>query len=862
MIPNYTGCEKCPLRDQSPVYGSGPEHARIIILGEAPGSNEVIKKTPFVGKSGQLLRQTLKTLGLDPSEIWFTNACLCHPEGNKTPSITAIKCCNARLIEEVRRVHPDKILAVGGSALTALRSPEKNLPISKNRGMGIRYTYDISVNEVDQDVEISAYLLSTYHPAAIIRDSDLFRDFTQDIQKFIREDHPLPPPEIQCIIPETAEEALDYLDQLSGASQLSCDLETTGFSPMNDVILSIGIGALAPDNSGVSLLIPNGLGILEDPRVNHALWTLFNEYPGPFAYHNIKFDVQFLHQDYFGKPIIFKDPWDTMLMQYAQDERGNGAEGDTGSGRGYRVHGLKDQARMRYDIPDYHFGFEDFLDDPGIQRWIQSIRDHQGSTLPWEDPDTFEDSRELRNALLTYQGMDCYVTLRLLNDLYSELYEESPKLLDLVHDHLVPGALFLSRLELTGAPMDREYLLKTKSEMEIECTELKEELDRAAVPLGFVDANYQSYTQVQKFLGALGVEVSSTEREVLLLELQRKRGGKNVYSDDVIHLGHVLADYRQKARTLSKDIIGLIDRIDPDGRIRPDYLLHGSRTGRLACRDPNLQNVPVLMGPVVRFGIAISDPNYLLVEADESQLELRVAAWISQDEAMIQSFRNGEDIHRKVASDMFHKPPEEITKHERYLAKYVDFGVVYGRGAKSLTEGWEAQYIVDNLGGRAWTLREAEKFIDDFLSGVPGLRKWIENQHKFVRINHYVETPMGRRRRFPLITGSEGPSIERESVNTPIQSFGSDIVFAAAMRLESKLPEGVTILPIIVHDSIMFLVRKDRLQEACKIIGSEMSTPPVPMNVPLVAEFKVGMSWGSMIDLKEYLAQQEVSHGS
>lgn len=134
-----------------------------------------------------------------------------------------------------------------------------------------------------------------------------------------------------------------------------------------------------------------------------------------------------------------------------------------------------------------------------------------------------------------------------------------------------------------------------------------------------------------------------------------------------------LLDYRQKTVALKTYAIGLSNRADPEtGRVHADFLLHGTDTGRLSARNPNLQNIPAVMGPAIRRAFC-ARPGWFFVNADYSQLELRVAAFYSRDDNLIEAFKKGIDVHRWVASLMFKKPPEQISKFERYLAKYVDF---------------------------------------------------------------------------------------------------------------------------------------------------------------------------------------------
>lgn len=281
-------------------------------------------------------------------------------------------------------------------------------------------------------------------------------------------------------------------------------------------------------------------------------------------------------------------------------------------------------------------------------------------------------------------------------------------------------------------------------------------------------------------------------------------------------------------------------------------------------RDPNLQNIPILSGTDIRQAI-IAPPGWAFVEADYGQLELRVAAYYSQDPVMLQAFLDGLDIHREVAAWVFQKPPEEITFYERYMAKYIDFGIIYGRGPKSLVTGWEAEYMINELGGKRWTIKQAEQIIDRLLSGWPGLKKWIDNQHKLVAKTKFVESATGRRRRFPLIQGNSIYAIQRKAVNTPIQGLASDIDLMAYVRLhfffkktwDELGPIAYVLFP--VHDSIAFEVRIDQLEWAIKTIYSQMVQTPFPdFNVPLQVEIKAGERWGKTEEIPTEMLRGDI----
>jgi DNA polymerase-1 len=191
---------------------------------------------------------------------------------------------------------------------------------------------------------------------------------------------------------------------------------------------------------------------------------------------------------------------------------------------------------------------------------------------------------------------------------------------------------------------------------------------------------------------------------------------------------------------------------------------------------------------------------------------------------------------------MFGKPPEEISYFERYLAKYVDFGLIYGRSARSLVEGWEMEYLAQQ-GGERWTQKQAETFIEKFLGQFPQLKAWLANQERLVHSQHYIETLTGRRRRFPLITPQTRGSAERQARNSPIQSFASDINLSAMIKLHDLLDPREARILYSVYDSISFEIREDVLEKNIDVIKAVMEKPPIPLLVPLRVDVEVGPRW-------------------
>lgn len=794
-----TRCERCPLQARPTVQGYGPGDSPTVV-GEAPGATEVGRHQPFVGQAGRLLRTVLKQVGFDPEEVFYTNSCLCRPPGNKTPGIAQVKACRPRLEEELVLVAPAKILTVGGIALTAVLRADKAVPITRWHGRGMWTEWGGRM----------VYTLGTYHPAAVLRDTDYFRDFADDVQKWFEYSSPLPDLETSYVVPSAVGTAQKSLNAIERLDDLTIDLETTGPDPIVDRIISVGIGN---DTAGV-LINPF---LLRKPLMQTLLKRFLTEtYAGEFALWNAKFDIQFL--DVYFNECIRPRSADGMLMHYLLDERPI-------SGK-YRAHGLKAQARIHYDADDYDFDF-------GLV----------GTNWP---PLTAERLEEL----YAYQAKDLAYTSRLKRDLQQEMDGESPKLMSLLDRLLMPATFALAEIELHGVRIDVPYLEQLRDHTEGEMQDKLASLQALARGHGMEDFNPLSHPQLATLVykkwklpppqlsgkRAMEMPKDTTAKDILRqLSLQAKDPEIKQALLDVI-------EFRLLKKVIETYMTGILEKLGPDGRIRSDFRLLGTSTGRLSSADPNLQNIPVLMGPEIRNAF-IPSPGCVLVNADFSQLELRVAAMISGDEALKEVFKTGRDIHAEVASMIFKKPKPDITKAERIMAKHVDFGILFGRSAQSLIDGAELEYKSEDQ--EWWSVEEAELFLYRFLNGFPKLKQWMEQTKKFALENQYVESPLGRRRRWPFIAPGTANAVGREAVNAPIQGTASDICLDAMVRLHNELDFNAAWVLFPVHDSILFEVREEALEPTLQQIHQTMTQSTLlPSDVPLEVEIEVGHRWG------------------
>lgn len=295
-------------------------------------------------------------------------------------------------------------------------------------------------------------------------------------------------------------------------------------------------------------------------------------------------------------------------------------------------------------------------------------------------------------------------------------------------------------------------------------------------------------------------------------------------------------EYRQLTKLKSTYVDGLLKVIAPDGRIHSHFQQTVTATGRLSSVDPNLQNIPVRteLGRELR-RMFVAEQGRVLVDADYSQIELRVLAHVADDDAMIEAFRGGQDIHATTASKVYGVPVEDVTPQMRSSCKAVNFGIVYGISDFSLAQ---------DIGV---TRKEAAAFIQSYLDTYPGVHHYMESIKQSARENGYVETLFGRRRALPELN-SKNFNLrsfgERAAMNTPIQGTAADIIKIAMLRVRDRLKaEGFEARLILqVHDELILEAPEHEAERAAALLREEMEHA-AELRVPLVAEAKIGHSW-------------------
>ena len=297
-----------------------------------------------------------------------------------------------------------------------------------------------------------------------------------------------------------------------------------------------------------------------------------------------------------------------------------------------------------------------------------------------------------------------------------------------------------------------------------------------------------------------------------------------------------ILEYRQYTKLKSTYADGLANYIQDDGRIHGKFNQTITATGRISSTEPNLQNIPVRMelGRLIR-KVFIPEDGYRFVDADYSQIELRVLAHCSGDEHLIRAYKEQSDIHRITASQVFHIPFDEVTPQQRRNAKAVNFGIVYGISSFGLSQDLSI------------TRKEAAKYIDDYFATYPGIKTFLDHAVTHAKEEGYVVTLFGRRRPVPELSSSnfmQRSFGERVAMNSPIQGAAADIIKIAMIRVNQKLKKQKmkSRLVLQVHDELLIEAYEPELEAVQKILKEEMEHA-AKLKVPLEIDMHTGVNW-------------------
>ena len=429
-----------------------------------------------------------------------------------------------------------------------------------------------------------------------------------------------------------------------------------------------------------------------------------------------------------------------------------------------------------------------------------------------------------------YAAEDADVTLQLKGKLHKELMDKQvAHLMQRLEMPLVP---VLSAMEMEGIRIDDKFLGDYSKELEGMSTDL----EKSIYEMSGANFNIASPKQMGEVLF-----------DHMKLDAKAKKTKTGQYKTDEATLTKLAAeheivskilDYRKVNKLRSTYVDALPKLIHPStGRVHTSYAQAVAATGRLSSTNPNLQNIPIRtdLGKEIRKAFVPRDNDYTLLAVDYSQIELRIVASVAEDPGMMEAFHAGIDIHTATAAKVFGVEVADVTKDQRYKAKSVNFGLIYGQGAFGLAQ---------NLGIKRG---EAKDLIDAYFEQFGGVKTYMDDTIKFCRENGFVKTLMGRKRFIPDINSNNQTVVgfaERNAINAPIQGSAADMIKLAMINIHnrfSKMDIGTRML-LQVHDELLFDVPKTELEEITAVIKEEMERA-MPLKVPVVAEAGHGANW-------------------
>ena len=429
-----------------------------------------------------------------------------------------------------------------------------------------------------------------------------------------------------------------------------------------------------------------------------------------------------------------------------------------------------------------------------------------------------------------YAVEDADITLQLKEHFTKEL--ESGNVTKLFNDIETPLVSVLTAMEIEGINLNSGFL----NRLSVALTDDISRLEKSIFEQAGEEFNIASPKQ-------LGIVLF--EKMELVKKPKKTKTGQYATGEDILSFlakDHAIIrdiqEYRQYKKLLSTYVDALPNEVNPKtGRIHTQYMQAVAATGRLSSNNPNLQNIPIRTerGREVRKAFIPRDENYVLLAADYSQIELRIIASLSEEENMINAFKNGEDIHASTAAKVFNVPLEEVTREQRSNAKTVNFGIVYGVSAFGLSNQTDL------------SRSEAKELIDTYYETYPKLKAYMSAQVDFAREHGYVETVLNRRRYLKDINSRNAmvrSGAERNAVNAPIQGSAADIIKLAMINIHRRFEKEnfKSKMLLQVHDELVFDAHKDELETIRPIIKYEMENA-FKMSVPLDVEMGIGENW-------------------
>ena len=417
---------------------------------------------------------------------------------------------------------------------------------------------------------------------------------------------------------------------------------------------------------------------------------------------------------------------------------------------------------------------------------------------------------------------------------FSEQYlafSKDEKLNTIFMDFDMPVVPILYKMEATGILLDREYFEGLKTEFEEKVAEIEQKIYELSGEQFNVNSPLQMSQILFEKLGlpVKGIKKTSRGYSTGAKELEKLKDEHPVIAE--------IIRYRETMKLLSTYIAPLLEQVAADGRIHSTFTQNVTATGRLSSLNPNLQNIPVRSeeGKRIRRGF-VAPEGKILVSADYSQFELRLAAVLAGDEALVSDFNHDIDIHTKTAAEVYQIPMEEVTKLQRRVAKVINFGIMYGMSPKGLSDATEMNFF------------EAKRFIDEHFKVRQKIYAYLNHTLEEARETGEVRTFYGRKRPTPDVKSSNfiiRNAAERAAQNMPIQGTEADLMKRAMIAVDKKLPEGAKLV-LQIHDSLVVECDKADEEAVKEILQKEMEGVAPELKIKLKVEVTAGQNLGEL----------------
>lgn len=762
----------------------------VCILGKGPKHTKAMIISEAPGRPDYILEQILEDIGIDEKDVYITHTVHCRPPENRTPRKGEINKCSKWLQYELQHVKPSFVLLLGNVPLLAITGKSG---IKKIRGR------PFLLNKI--------YYFPTYHPSFAIRDPRNEPTIRSDIRSFFQmvKSKGLPherDTNIRLISNKTGIELM--LDDLRSNTFISGDIETSG---LNAWAIDADVATIQFGTKDCQWVLP--VNNIESPfkgqekLIKQTLREIKVILKGKILIgQNWKFDCIYLKVKY---DIWIHCQFDTMVAHHILDEND--------------FHGLKYLATKFFGAPNYD------IDKKGDEMMTEPLV-----------------------KIAKYGGHDIFYTRKLYFAL-KKLLKEDYAVNRLFWKVVMPCVPYITEMEYDGVYINPQRLDDAYDYWTEVVADKQKQLDRWSKKYGHGGMNFGSPKQLSDFLFTGGNHGLGLE------PIKETKTGKYSTDESVLKqlsvkhdVPKLIIDFRKASKQLSTFIVSWQEK-QVKNYLHPNWKMIGTVTGRLACAEPNIQATP--RDKRVR-SLITAPKGWTLVEADYSQIELRIIAHVANEQTMKFIFQTGGDIHVKTCNDIFGISEPDYETRKR--AKAINFGYCFGMWVDKFLIYCKDKFDV------TFTYNEGRKIRKDFFTTYSGLSDWHNRQRRFVRRNGYVRSLFGRKRRLPAASQNdesyECKEAQRQAINAPIQAVPPDLCYMSMIELREAFNQEWFKICAQVHDALLFRIRNDKIDYCLPIIKSVMEHPKlldelgVEFSVPIEIEIKVG-PWNDSVVWKE-----------